>query len=482
MISLLACMSMFLLLLMCQINCCPGSKAMRPPPPVVDGAQGHGSMSSESPQGGPLSRDSMTIFRSRVSGHGGDRVLDLDYDPHSPLTASREDIAKVNLESINPKASDNDHGPSTFMGKDIGQVKEYIYANDAKPPKAILTDPKTSTVFVSIASFRDRLCPQTLFRLFTKSQHPDRLRVGLVQQNDDDDEDCLENYCKMMDNATGSCKYMDQIKIKRFHARDAKGPVWARAKATDLIRDEEYCMQVDSHMDFVYNWDIKMIKMWGMIDNEYAVLSTYVAQNTPDIKGINGAVDDDDSELVRDQKSMNEVPHLCMVTLYDMPRNWGTKCIKNFKHPKLTNGIWGAGLSFSKCHAERKSAYDPYISHVFDGEEFSKAAKLWTNGYDIYTPHKVFISHEYTDSQSDRKHSTWAQHIKQDELLYSTRRIKALLDLPGSGYSEAEKARLRRSKYGLGDRRSLTQFLLFSGKLLFIAIAAIRFFFFFFFC
>jgi hypothetical protein len=394
----------------------------------------------------------------------GSDAFTLEIDPHSPLTASMEDIAKVNLESINPSSPANYHGPSTFMGKDIGQVKEYIYVDDPKPPKAVLSDPETSLMFVSIASFRDKLCPQTLFRLFTKAKFPNRLRVGLVQQNDDDDGDCIENFCKMMTNSTGDCKYIDQIRIKRFHARDAKGPVWARAKSAELLHDEEYCMQIDSHMDFVYNWDKKMIKMWGLIDNEYAVLSTYVAQNTPKIKGINSVVEDDDSELVRDGKSLNEVPHLCMVTLYDMPRNWGTKCIKNFKHPKLTNGIWGAGLSFSKCHAERKSPYDPYISHIFDGEEFSKAAKLWTNGYDIYTPHKVFVSHEYTESQSDMKHSTWANHINRDELQYSSNRIKALLDLPGSGYSEAEKARLRRSKYGLGDRRSLTQFLLFSGE------------------
>jgi hypothetical protein len=156
-----------------------------------------------------------------------------------------EDIAKVNLESINPTSPANDHGPSTFMGKDIGQVKEYIYVDDPKPPKAILSDPETSLMFISIASFRDKLCPQTLFRLFTKAKFPDRLRVGLVQQNDDDDSDCIENYCKMMmTNSTGSCKHIDQIRIKRFHARDAKGPVWARAKSAELLHDEEYCTQL----------------------------------------------------------------------------------------------------------------------------------------------------------------------------------------------------------------------------------------------
>ena len=36
-----------------------------------------------------------------------------------------------------------------------------------------------------------------------------------------------------------------------------------------------------------------------------------------------------------------EVPNLCMVTLegeFQMVRNWGAKCLRNMKKPKLTNG------------------------------------------------------------------------------------------------------------------------------------------------
>ena len=67
--------------------------------------------------------------------------------------------------------------------------------------------------------------------------------------------------------------------------------------------------------------------------------------------------------------------------------------------PKLTNAVWGAGLSFSKCHAERKTPYDPHTPLIFDGEEFSRAIRFWTWGYDIYTPHRVHIVHNYKVSQ-----------------------------------------------------------------------------------
>jgi hypothetical protein len=55
--------------------------------------------------------------------------------------------------------------------------------------------------------------------------------------------------------------------------------------------------------------------------------------------------------------NLHEVPHLCIVLfhgMWGMPRNFGTKCLRMFPKPKLTNAVWGAGLSFSKCHAERK--------------------------------------------------------------------------------------------------------------------------------
>ena len=67
--------------------------------------------------------------------------------------------------------------------------------------------------------------------------------------------------------------------------------------------------------------------------------------------------------------------------------------------PKMTNIIWGAGLSFSKCHAERKAPYDPHTPNIFDGEEYSRGIRFWTYGYDIYTPHRVYVVHNYRVSQ-----------------------------------------------------------------------------------
>ena len=291
---------------------------------------------------------------------------------------------------------------------------------------------------------------------------------------------------------SAECPFKENIRILRVDAEEAKGPTWARSLGSKMMQDEEFCMQTDSHMDFVPDWDVHMIDMWAKTNNEYAVLSTYVAdsatlnENMPGHKGTNG---------------IYEVPHLCMVTFsgsYGMVRNWGTKCLRNMNKPKITNMVWGAGLSFSKCHAERKAPYDPHTPHIFDGEEFARAIRFWTHGYDIYTPHRVYVVHNYHDSQSDPTHGAWV-HSKTSwqqrsiETQQATARLRMLLEMPteealakrkqvlqrdpnnlvngasvtvtGSDaeFTPQQTLALQQSRYGLGDRRTLDQAIAFSG-------------------
>ncbi|KAJ1440794.1 GlcNAc-domain-containing protein [Ochromonadaceae sp. CCMP2298] len=355
------------------------------------------------------------------------------------------------------------------MSKDLGwQVFNESGAERRQHPIIPTFERENVSIYMTMSSYRDKLCPGTLFNLFNKAANPHRISVGVVQQNAPGDVDCLNRYCEMMkeQNKTDGpgCPFEQQVKMMRLGAEQARGPTWARALGSTLMEQEEFCLQTDSHMDFVPDWDVKMIDMWALTGNEYAVLSTYVADssslkdNMPDRRGTNNAF---------------EVPHLCMITLsgsHGMVRNWGTKCMRNMPRPKLTNAVWGAGLSFSKCHAERKAPYDPHTPHIFDGEEFSRALRFWTWGYDIYSPHRVYIVHHYKASQSDPIHSAWASSSGrtvdykqvQREMDASVLRLKQLM---GMGVEDLDPAALKvqQSLFGLGDRRTLDQAIRFSG-------------------
>jgi len=328
---------------------------------------------------------------------------------------------------------------------------------------------------MNLPSYRDPLCPRTLKYLFTKAKRPFDIRVRVLQQNvPSEDPGCLEEYCKMMEDlrrenggggttAQGGpegdeCPHADQVFIHAIHAKDAAGPTYARGllgadirKAYDenVLSPQDFCLSTDSHMDFEPEWDQRMVEMWDQAENEYAVLSTYVA---------------DVAQLGVNLNGVHEVPHLCMVMFTSQVRTHATKCARNLSKPKLTNAIWGAGLSFSKCHAELKVPVDPHTPGIFDGEEFNRAARFWTYGYDIYTPNRVWILHDYPGSQHNPKTSGWGHgSFSNADLKNAFYRLNTILDVPGGEKNYEKGLALKRSKYGLGDRRSLDQLIQFSG-------------------
>jgi hypothetical protein len=124
--------------------------------------------------------------------------------------------------------------PCIFKGKDDGWVvfeePKTIEGFPHPPSSDSWSKPETS-IYLSIASFRDKLCPHTLFNAFTKATHPNRLHVGVVQQNVEEDIDCFDEYCALMKKAGKyeegqDCPFKDNIRMNRVHASKAKGPTW----------------------------------------------------------------------------------------------------------------------------------------------------------------------------------------------------------------------------------------------------------------
>ncbi|KAL7438674.1 hypothetical protein ACHAXH_005501 [Discostella pseudostelligera] len=338
---------------------------------------------------------------------------------------------------------------------------------------------------VNMPSYRDPLCPRTLKYLFTKAARPFDIRVRVLQQNvDGEDPPCLEKYCEMMaelrketgggDTSKGgplgnsgssnesdvleNCPHKNQIFIHPIPAQEAAGPTYARGLLGQDIRTayeeghmspQDFCMSTDSHMDFEPHWDDKMVDMWDLAKNEMAVLSTYVTN-----------ID----QLGTNLHGVHEVPHLCMVIFTSQVRTHATKCATNLPKPKLTNAVWGAGLSFSKCHAELKVPVDPHTPGIFDGEEFNRAARFWTYGYDIYTPHRVYVLHDYPGSQHNPKTMSWGHgKFTTEDTQRSHVRLYTLLDIPGGDNDVNKALQLKKSRYGLGDRRTLDELIQFSG-------------------
>lgn len=160
-------------------------------------------------------------------------------------------------------------------------------------------------IFVGIVHYRDPRCPVTLKNLYTKAKYPKRVNVGMIKQRhtEEDINDCVKSYCLLMGKTFGNgCPYQNQIKSIEMSFLDSRGPTHARHMQQFLLADEEFCMQIDSHSDFISDWDVAITSMWGSVQNEYAVLSTLA----PDI-----------SLLGKNVNDHWEVPHLCQATFTD---------------------------------------------------------------------------------------------------------------------------------------------------------------------
>ncbi len=76
----------------------------------------------------------------------------------------------------------------------------------------------------------------------------------------------------------------------------------------------------------------------------------------------------------------------------------------------------------------------------------------------------LVVLHDYQGSQHNPKTSSWGHgKFSQEDLHNAYYRLNTMLDIPGGETDEQKALQLRRSRYGLGDRRTLDQLIAFSG-------------------
>jgi len=137
-------------------------------------------------------------------------------------------------------------------------------------------------------------CAETLKSIFENAKNPDKVVIGLIEQNSPNDNFCLDEYCKAFGATTlrkatvrkdmvkinlnvaetKKCPRYEQVRKVAFHDLAAKGPLYARSMGRKVLGNEEFCMQVDAHTAFVEGWDEIAKEEWKSAENEFAVIST----------------------------------------------------------------------------------------------------------------------------------------------------------------------------------------------------------------
>ena len=288
-------------------------------------------------------------------------------------------------------------------------------------------------IFVNIAAYRDTECQWTVKDLFEKARHPARLSVGLCWQFvPGDDEDCFLFQTRP-----------DQVRKIELHAKDSRGVCWARHRVQSLWQGEEYTLQIDSHMRFVADWDDKLLAMLGACPSDKPVLSSYPPTYVPP---------DQLGAEATSRMFAQMFDDLGVLKLHSY-----SQAAKDAPPVPEKNPFCAAGFLFGPSDIIREVPYDPHL--YFQGEEISLAARLWTHGWDIYSPNAVITYHDYTKRPARPRH--WHDHAawtRQNQL--SCARVRHLLGMESAPDPEAL---VEIERYGLGSRRSLADYQAFSG-------------------
>ena len=313
-----------------------------------------------------------------------------------------------------------------------GQFLAPLHIEEGKQPR----------IFVNIASYRDPECQWTVKDLFEKAAHPERIFVGICWQYDmAQDAHCFEVNTRP-----------EQVRVFPVDWREAEGVCWARHQAQQLWEGEEYTLMIDSHMRFVPGWDEMMIGELAVCDSPKPVLSCSPVPYTPP----NNLSPRMNPTVRRVKPFMPDGNIRCQGESLDRPP------------PKPLRGAFlVANFIFSRSEITPQVPYDPFL--YFDQEEITYAARLYTHGWDIFSPRRQFLYHFYNDNKAPAgsvRPLHWRDLHRENESRIRFLRDRGLKRFNHmTGYSASYDPEVVREldKYGFGTVRSFEQFEQFSG-------------------
>lgn len=292
------------------------------------------------------------------------------------------------------------------------------------------------TIFVSIASYRDKLCSTTLLNMFEMAKHPEHIFCGICQQNNDAvDLSCIFP----QDHPLYHLAIPNIQKISISHNL-AKGPTYARYLCSTLYKNQDFFMQIDSHTLFIKDWDQVLLDMFLSLEaegHENVIISHY----PPDYK--------DHSK----NNTMVTFIQDARINQYGIPVFNGAIFKKPKQKPEL-NFFISCNFFIARKTILKDVPFDPHLPFLFEGEEILYTIRAYTHGYNIFSPNKNILFHYYIRSNEPK---FW------DDLYLANRdsilKVKYYLSYP-INIHKIKSAQVKNSinYYGLGNKRSLRDY------------------------
>ena len=318
--------------------------------------------------------------------------------------------------------------------------KHPIVLNESSSTDNNVPNPdKENTIFVSVASYRDKELIKTIKDCLSKAKHPERVKIGVCWQYDEtEDISGLDN--------------IPQVHIEKIYWEDVKGSVcWARKLIQDkFFTDEQYYFQVDSHTLFEENWDEILINMYSSLPNPKSLISIgppyYYDLRTE------GGLPPEDNCKVRYKGGIlfdDELKIQKLDSVGGIHFMYGFLPSQDTSSPILSRHI-SAALLFTTGQWVKDVPYDDDL--YFHGEEPTLTLRSYTHGYDLYNPNKFVAWHlKYLFPQRKRHWNTFPQDIIDKFVSKSNTHYQKIITGEEQGI------------YGIGKERTIKEWEIYSG-------------------
>ena len=231
---------------------------------------------------------------------------------------------------------------------------------------------KKETIFVHLPAYRDPELVPTIKSALENAKYPKRIYFGICRQyHPEDGFDNLDEY-----------KNDKRFNVYECLYTEAKGLPWARAVINEqLMGDQDYILQLDSHHRFAKDWDVTLIEMHNQREKQgyKPILAAYLPLYTP--------FNDPEGRSMEpwQQQFACFYPHGTIFIRPSLLHGW-----KDMTEPPFSRFLSGH-FCFARTEWAREVKHDPDI--YFSGEEINLTVRSYTHGYDMFHPHKLVVWH-----------------------------------------------------------------------------------------
>jgi hypothetical protein len=202
---------------------------------------------------------------------------------------------------------------------------------------------------------------------------------------------------------------------------------------------QDYVLQIDSHMRFTEDWDVKMLAQLARCNSPRPLLTTYPPPYEPGDTNLPQQTIFLVATHFGPDGYLSQVGHI-----HNPPPDRPRPC-----------ALMSGNFLFGSAHWIKDVPYDPHL--YFSGEEPTLAVRLWTHGWDMFGPTEPLVWHRY-GREGRRLH--WDDHTLWH--VTNARSMARANHLLAGAVAEPE-ALVEIERYGMGQVRTLEAYQEWSG-------------------